>query len=590
MDTTFTSGTVITSDWLNDINDFVYTTMAGFTLTSNESTYPHIDAAGAWEFLDASAVLADLLTGGSLLADQIILGYDSELAITVNGTSYVHEFAVYDDETADNQEFVVVHTNDVAGDAGVMTFARGHGVIGTPTVVSDNDVLGQIKAVGFDGTDFAESSMIQFEVDGTPTSDQMGGAIVFLTSPDGSQTVAEVLRLANNKLATFASSVTLTTGDLTLTTGGITLSADGGDITFNKGGQGSNGSEQTIFARDSGGGGGALEKVMIPRRVNNDRLALFGGGGGFEIKSSDDVTYWLAITGTGASTWKNAVTHTIPVVDIGGGFIDATDIGQSQVATASFDDVSIEASDSPTLTYYDSGGAANEKYWFTRMDSAGSFIISLDNDALGAEAAAMTVERSGATLGDTTFGSPTLIATDLTMDSGAGGSGSVFGGATGGAQGAGTINAKGFYVDGTVISSPATKVKSADESETGTTLQNDDHLASFSLTTGKRYAVVGHFAVSCPGSDGWKGCLTFSQTPQYIKIQYDDANLGTAGVQTASGSAVPFAGAPTSIKVLGQFLANASSGGTVTLQFASNAGGSGATMKDGSWLQLILLD
>jgi hypothetical protein len=55
--------------------------------------------------------------------------------------------------------------------------------------------LGEIIAVGHDGTDYATAASIRFVVDGTPGSNDMPGAILFLTSPDGSQTLAERFRV-----------------------------------------------------------------------------------------------------------------------------------------------------------------------------------------------------------------------------------------------------------------------------------------------------------------------------------------------------------------------------------------------------------
>lgn len=595
--TNFSNGTVITSDWLNDVDDFVYNNvLSGLDPTGQTSVYLHIDSGGAFEFLDADAVLADLLSSGSLLADQVILGYDGELSISVNGTTEVHEFAVYDDETAANNEFVVVHTNATAADAGVAMFARGRGVIGTPTVVSDDDVLGQIKSVGFDGTDYATATMIQFEVDGTPASDQMGGAIVFMTSPDGSQTVAEVLRLDQAKLATFAGGVTMTAGDLTLTAGDQTIQA--GDLIFNTGAQ--SGGPQYIYARDPGGGGGALEKVMRPRHTN-DRLSLFGGAGGFELKSSDDVTYWIAMTGTGAATWKSGVTQTIPIVDINGGDIDGTDIGQtSGVATGSFDDLTIQVADAPSLMYYDTGGASDEKYWQLYANSSQTFVLSAWNDALNDENAAIQVERSGNTIGDMTIGSPTLIGTDFTFDTGSGGSGSTIGAPTGGQQGAGTLNAEALYVNGVAVGSTGLTydVKASDQTFPDTTITNDNTFASIALSTGKTYLirVCGRIGFQS-ASSGLKADLSFSQTPQLAE---GHVNINNAGTWYQAKSTDVTAGAMDTgtvggtisgvwIETVYRIQANATTGGTVTLRWASSNTGD-TYLYAGMAFEMIQLD
>jgi hypothetical protein len=52
-----------------------------------------------------------------------------------------------------------------------------------------------LLGLGFDGTDLAPSAQIDFEVDGTPGTNDMPGKIVFKTSPDGSQTTTEAMNI-----------------------------------------------------------------------------------------------------------------------------------------------------------------------------------------------------------------------------------------------------------------------------------------------------------------------------------------------------------------------------------------------------------
>lgn len=85
--------------------------------------------------------------------------------------------------------------------------ARSRGTVGSETIVNSDDNLLDIIAVGFDGSDYAISSGIYFEVDGTASTNDMPGRIVFKTSPDGSQTPVEAFRLSNDKLAHFSGEV-----------------------------------------------------------------------------------------------------------------------------------------------------------------------------------------------------------------------------------------------------------------------------------------------------------------------------------------------------------------------------------------------
>jgi len=86
--------------------------------------------------------------------------------------------------------------NDAFGPVHTFLKSRGSGV-NSFTVVQADDILGEVNFSGADGTDFARAARIRVTVDGTPGNDDMPGRIGFFTSPDGSQTPAERMRIAN---------------------------------------------------------------------------------------------------------------------------------------------------------------------------------------------------------------------------------------------------------------------------------------------------------------------------------------------------------------------------------------------------------
>ena len=65
------------------------------------------------------------------------------------------------------------------------------------TVVQSGDALMRLQAMGADGVVYRQAAAVSFEVDGTPGSSDMPGRIVFLTSPDGSATPTEKMRVTN---------------------------------------------------------------------------------------------------------------------------------------------------------------------------------------------------------------------------------------------------------------------------------------------------------------------------------------------------------------------------------------------------------
>lgn len=124
-----------------------------------------------------------------------INGADS---MTVNGATVTAHLAVHGDDGITETE-IEMHRHGATAAAGAAIYgARSRGTTGAETIVQNGDAIVNITGVGFDGTDYATSAQIQFEVDGTPGANDMPGRIVFNTSPDGSQTLTERMRISAN--------------------------------------------------------------------------------------------------------------------------------------------------------------------------------------------------------------------------------------------------------------------------------------------------------------------------------------------------------------------------------------------------------
>lgn len=134
----------------------------------------------------------------AVFLDEVSFGTpgDEQGSITVNGATY--DAPVKINEFGGSRDAALIlhrHHTTNAISAGLV-FAKAATDDATHAAVTDGERLGEIIAVGHDGTDYAQSSAIRFVVDGTPGSNDMPGAISFLTSPDGSQTIAEALRIS----------------------------------------------------------------------------------------------------------------------------------------------------------------------------------------------------------------------------------------------------------------------------------------------------------------------------------------------------------------------------------------------------------
>lgn len=75
---------------------------------------------------------------------------------------------------------------------------RGRGTYAAPTIPSSGDYYGGVGFQAWDGTAFQEGARIQGVVDGTVAATDMPGRLEFWTSPDGSATAVERMRITNS--------------------------------------------------------------------------------------------------------------------------------------------------------------------------------------------------------------------------------------------------------------------------------------------------------------------------------------------------------------------------------------------------------
>src|SRR4030067_105697 len=122
-------------------------------------------------------------------------------SITVNTTSYPAKMTVH----AESVVGMGVHQHTATAAFGSVYFgSRSRGTEGAETVVQNNDVILEISAVGYDGTDYAYAAQIMFDVDGTPGNNDMPGRIRFLTTADGASTPTEAMRINSDQSVQFS--------------------------------------------------------------------------------------------------------------------------------------------------------------------------------------------------------------------------------------------------------------------------------------------------------------------------------------------------------------------------------------------------
>jgi hypothetical protein len=92
------------------------------------------------------------------------------------------------------------------------TFAR---VNAGSTVVASGDVIYEMRAYGYDGSNQVRAAVISVAVDGTPSANDMPGRLVFSTTADGAGTPTERLRITSAGVLQVADAGNITVGTTT---------------------------------------------------------------------------------------------------------------------------------------------------------------------------------------------------------------------------------------------------------------------------------------------------------------------------------------------------------------------------------------
>ena len=229
----------------------------------------------------------------------------------------------------------------------ILAFAKGgNATLGSHTVVTDGEELGNIIAFGDDGTDLeTPAASIQFEVDGTPGSADMPGRILFHTTADGATALTERVRIDKSGAIGIGGANYGSDGQV-LTSGGAGAAPAWetptvGDITGVTAGVGLSG----------GGTTGALtltldlSELSTVTPADGDFFSTLDSDGSTEQKTTTTALATL-LAGTGLTASSSVIgvdaaqTQITSVGDLGGGTIAAgfgvIDNGTSGIRTNTF--------------------------------------------------------------------------------------------------------------------------------------------------------------------------------------------------------------------------------------------------------------
>ena len=192
---------------------------------------------------------------------------------------------------------LIRHDNNAVGSTILMGKSRGTSDAAV-TIVQDDDNVARIIAYGADGTD-TESSLgaIQFDVDGTPGSNDMPGRIVLSTTADGASTYTERLRITsagNVGINDNSPTDLLTISHAANDSGGISI-------------KNTNNSQNSAIAQiELSGGDNAHARVQFEcngkystiRSDGNGHLTFFTNGSNERLRIDASGNFWLNSSGS----------------------------------------------------------------------------------------------------------------------------------------------------------------------------------------------------------------------------------------------------------------------------------------------------
>ena len=142
---------------------------------------------------------------------RLLTGISSARTNFHDNANYTTQFQL-EGTNFQNSALSLVCSNTSVGDSTSLTLAKNGGsTVGSNTLVSNNELFGEIRFEGNDGTNFVQAAAIKSYVDGTPGAGDMPGRLEFHTTADGASSPTERMTIKSNGAA-FFSDFTATSG------------------------------------------------------------------------------------------------------------------------------------------------------------------------------------------------------------------------------------------------------------------------------------------------------------------------------------------------------------------------------------------
>jgi hypothetical protein len=187
------------------------------TGSGNDITLPNININGFVISADTGVLTLSVTSGNILNQADGNFGVDVDGDITLDTSAGDVNFIIPNGSIKFNDEVSTFFTTSefqifknsapdvslwsssaVASEDANLNLVRSRGTIGTPTIVADNDLIGNINFIGYDGGAFRNGAEIRGEMNGTPSTGVLPCDLVFYVNA-GAGVATEGMRLVKDK-------------------------------------------------------------------------------------------------------------------------------------------------------------------------------------------------------------------------------------------------------------------------------------------------------------------------------------------------------------------------------------------------------
>jgi hypothetical protein len=271
------------------------------------------------------------------------------------------------------------------GSTGALVGRSASGTQSSPTAISSSTGIGQFVARGYDGSAYRNTGVITFISDGAISSTSSPGYIQFATTPSGSVSSTERMRITSAGAVVIgnAEQSASPTAGILQATDGFGANITGASLTIQGGkGTGTGAGGALIFQTSSTGTAGSALNASVERmRIDSSGNLLFNSGYG-SVATAYGCRAWVNFNGTGT-----------PAIRASGNVTSITDNGTGDY-TVNF-----------TTAMTDANYSVN-------INASGPYRTSIGQAAFGTQDSATTMTTSAVRLGIVQVGGTAANAYD----------------------------------------------------------------------------------------------------------------------------------------------------------------------------------